>query len=122
MQEISIETFQKKENKKWKYQREICHMNADLNEKLKQYQRNQYVSKKKKKLIFVRYKHERTDTKIEFHASKQPVALYLVDTKKIVVSGKFKYGRNVSKYFIGYLDDDDDDDDDDGDDDDDDDE
>ena len=36
-------------NKKRKYQRERYHMNTDLNEKLKQYQRNYYASKKVKK-------------------------------------------------------------------------
>ena len=34
---------------KRKYQRERYHMNTDLNEKLKQYQRNYYASKKKNK-------------------------------------------------------------------------
>ena len=39
-----------KENyKKRKYQRERCHLNSDLNERLKQYQRNCYASKKIKK-------------------------------------------------------------------------
>ena len=45
--------------------------------------------------------------KKEFHTSKQPINLNLVDTDKIVVSGKFKYSDNGSKYFIGYLDHDD---------------
>ena len=36
----------KEKNKKRKYQRERYHMNTDLNEKLKQYQRNYYASKK----------------------------------------------------------------------------
>ena len=40
------------------------------------------------------------------YASKQAIALSLVDTGKIVVSEKFKYSNNGSKYFIGYLDDD----------------
>ena len=47
--------------------------------------------------------------KKEFHASKQAIALNLVDTNKIVVSGKFKFSDNSSKYFIGYSHDDDDD-------------
>ena len=51
--------------------------------------------------------------KKEFHASKQAIALNLLDTDKIVISDKFKYSDNGSKYFIEYLDDDDDDDDDD---------
>ena len=46
-QEISIENLSEKEkNKKKKYQRERYHMNADLNERLKQYQRRYYASKK----------------------------------------------------------------------------
>ena len=45
--------------------------------------------------------------KKELHASKQAIALNLVDTDKIGVSGKFKYSDNGSKYFIGYLADDD---------------
>ena len=39
----------------------------------------------------------------EFYASKQATALNLVDTKKIVVSDKFKHSDDGSKYFIGYL-------------------
>ena len=46
--------------------------------------------------------------KKEFHASKQATALHLVDTNKIVISNKFKYSHDASKYFIGYLHDDDD--------------
>ena len=57
--------------------------------------------------------------KKEFHASKQAIALTLVDTDKIVVSLNTeinlkiadimvnKYRDNGSKYFIGYLGDDD---------------
>ena len=51
--------------------------------------------------------------KKEFCASKQTIALNLVDTNKIVISKKFKRSDDGSKYFIGYLHDDDDDDDDD---------
>ena len=45
----------------------------------------------------------------EFYASKREIVLNLVDTDKIVISGKFKHRDNGSKYFVGYLDDDDDD-------------
>ena len=38
--------LEKEKNKKGKYQGERYHMNTDLNEKLKQYQRNYYASKK----------------------------------------------------------------------------
>ena len=41
----------------------------------------------------------------KINASKQAIALNLVDTDKIDVSDKFKYNDNGSKYFIGYLDD-----------------
>ena len=43
--------------------------------------------------------------KKKFHASKQLIALYLVDIDKIVISDKFKHSDNGSKYFIGYKDD-----------------
>ena len=43
----------------------------------------------------------------EFHASKQAIALNLVNTNKIVVSDKFKHNGDGFKYFIGYLHDDD---------------
>ena len=45
--------------------------------------------------------------KREFHASKKTIALSLVNTIKIVVSGKFKHSDDSSTYFIGYLHDDD---------------
>ena len=44
--------------------------------------------------------------KKEFHASKQAIALNLVDTDKIVVSDKFKNSDNGFKHFIGYKEDD----------------
>ena len=44
--------------------------------------------------------------KREFHASKQAIALNLVNANKIVVSDKFKHNDDGFKYFIGYLHDD----------------
>ena len=44
--------------------------------------------------------------KKEFHASKKPIALNLVEADKILVSDKFKHNEKGSSYFIGYLDDD----------------
>ena len=38
----------------------------------------------------------------EFHKSKQPIHLDLVDVDQIVVSDKFKHGDDGFKYFIGY--------------------
>ena len=44
--------------------------------------------------------------KKEFHASKQPIALNLVDINQIVTFNKFKQSNKSSKYFIGYKRDD----------------
>ena len=43
--------------------------------------------------------------KKEFHASKQAIDLIIVDTNKIVISGKFKHSDNGFKHFIGYKND-----------------
>ena len=40
--------------------------------------------------------------KKEFHKSKQPIDLDLVNTDQIVVSDKFKHYDDGFKYFIGY--------------------
>ena len=44
--------------------------------------------------------------KKEFHASKQAIALNLLDTDKIVISDRFGNSDNGSKYFIDYKEDD----------------
>ena len=46
--------------------------------------------------------------KKEFHASKQAIALNLVNANEIVTSDKFKHSDDGSKNVIGYLHDDDD--------------
>ena len=43
--------------------------------------------------------------KKEFHASKQAIALTVVDTDKIFISNRFRHSDNGSKYFIGYKED-----------------
>ena len=40
--------------------------------------------------------------KKEFHKSKQPISLDLVNVDQIVVSDKFKHNDDGFKYFIGY--------------------
>ena len=40
--------------------------------------------------------------KKEFHKSKQPIDLSLVNVDQIVVSDKFKHSDDGFKYFIGY--------------------
>ena len=44
--------------------------------------------------------------KKESYASKQPIALNLVNVNQIVISDKFKHNDKGPKYFIGYKDDD----------------
>ena len=41
--------------------------------------------------------------KKEFRASKEAIALNLVNTNKIVISDKFKHSDHGSKFFISYL-------------------
>ena len=41
-------------------------------------------------------------TKKEFHKSKQPINLDLINVDQIVISGKFKHSDDGFKYFIGY--------------------
>ena len=43
--------------------------------------------------------------KKEFHKSKQPIDLDLVNVDQIVVPGKFKHSDDSFKYFIGYKED-----------------
>ena len=58
MQEVSIKTCQRRKTiKKKKYPIERYHMNTDINERLKQYQRNYYASKKLKNNLFLQYKN-----------------------------------------------------------------
>ena len=40
--------------------------------------------------------------KKEFHKSKEPIDLILVNVDQIAVSEKFKYSKEGYKYFIGY--------------------
>ena len=44
--------------------------------------------------------------KKEFHGSKQPTALNLVNVNQILISDKFKHSDKGFKYFIGYQNDD----------------
>ena len=44
--------------------------------------------------------------KKEFHKSKQPTDLKLVNVDQKVISGKFKHNEDGFKYFTGYKEDD----------------
>ena len=49
----------------------------------------------------LKFSNIRLDKK-EFHKSKQPIELMLVNVDQIVVSDKFKHNNEGFKYFIGY--------------------
>ena len=91
-------------------------MNTALNEKLKQYQINYYDLKKIRKRninFFCSIKMSKNTLKFdnieinkkEFHASKQPFALNLVNVNQILISDKFEHSNKGFKYFISYKDD-----------------
>ena len=44
--------------------------------------------------------------KKEFHKSKQPIDLDLVNVDQIVISDEFRHNDDGFKYFIGYKEDD----------------
>ena len=50
----------------------------------------------------LKFSNIRLDKK-EFHKSKQPIELMLVNVDQIVVSDKFKHNNEGFKYFIGSL-------------------
>ena len=56
--------------------------------------------------VFTQYKTLKFDNivvnKKEFHKSKQPINLDLVNLDQIVISDKFKHSDDGFKYFIGY--------------------
>ena len=54
------------------------------------------ISKKTLKFYNIRV------NKKEFHKSKQPIDLNLINVDRIVVSQKFKHSDGGFKYFIGY--------------------
>ena len=43
--------------------------------------------------------------KKEFHKSKQPIGLDLVNVDQIIIADKFKHNEGGFKYFIGYKED-----------------
>ena len=69
-------------------------MNINLNERLKQYQRNHYASKKTKKIkhyVFVQYQMSKKTFKF---------AKNIVDKDKIVISEKFKHNEKGSNILL----------------------
>ena len=81
----------------------------------KEYSKNRCKEMKKMQIYFYSIKMSEQTLKFgdivvnkrEFHASKQAIALKLVNTIKMIVSVKFKHSDDGFKYFLGYLHDDD---------------
>ena len=107
-----------KENK-IKFKESIQKLAKRRKDKIKEYQRKRYqqlIKYKKESLqnkwvlfllsIIMSEKALKFDkirvNKKEFHRSKQPIDLDLVNVDQIVVSNKFKYSDGGFKYFIGY--------------------
>ena len=107
-----------KENK-IKFKESIQKLAKRRKDKIKEYQRKRYqqlIKYKKESLqnkwvlfllsIIMSEKALKFDkirvNKKEFHRSKQPIDLDLVNVDQIVVSDKFKHSDGGFKYFIGY--------------------
>ena len=107
-----------KENK-IKFKESIQKLAKRRKDKIKEYQRKRYqqlIKYKKESLqnkwvlfllsIIMSEKALKFDkirvNKKEFHRSKQPIDLDLVNVDQIVVSNKFKYSDGGFEYFIGY--------------------
>ena len=112
--------LQNKEAIKGKSREQYKNLQKEEKGKIKEYQIRRYqkliqykkeVLQNKWVLFFSQYnKNEWKDTKIwhirvdkkEFHKSKQPIDLDLVNVYQIVLSDKFKHSDDGFKYFIGY--------------------
>ena len=112
--------LQNKEAIKGKSREQYKNLQKEEKGKIKEYQIKRYqkliqykkeVLQNKWVLFFSQYnKNEWKDTKIwhirvdkkEFHKSKQPIDLDLVNVYQIVLSDKFKHSDDGFKYFIGY--------------------
>ena len=100
-----------KEKAKNKYK----NLSEEEKEAKKEYSKNRSKEMKKMQVYFYCIKMSEQTLKFgdiavnkkEFHASKQAIALNLVNTNKIVISDKFKHSNDGSKFFIIYLHDDD---------------
>ena len=112
--------LQNKEAIKGKSREQYKNLQKEEKGKIKEYQIKRYqkliqykkeVLQNKWVLFFSQYnKNEWKDTKIwhirvdkkEFHKSKQPIDLDLVNVYQIVLSDKFKHSDDGFKYFAGY--------------------
>ena len=115
MQKIRTKTSQKKKMKLKEDMEEIDVVTQQkINKQAKKgYQRNYQVPKKYIHIFDSIRMSEKIlkfgDVEVnknEYRASKQPIALNLVNINQIVVSDKFKRSGKCFKYFIGYKDND----------------
>ena len=111
--------LENKEAIKEKSKNRYKNLSKEEKDKIKEYQRKRYqqliqykkealqnkwalfllsTRKSKKTLKFYNIRN----TKKEFHKSKQPIDLNLINVDQIVVSQKFKHSDGGFKYFIGY--------------------
>ena len=111
--------LQNKETIKEKSRERYKNLSQEEKDKIKEYQRKRYqqlIQYKKEALqnkwvlllLSVKMGGETLKfdnvsvNKKEFHKSKQPIDLELVNVDQIVVSDKFKHSDDGFKYFIGY--------------------
>ena len=85
-----------KEYKRKRYQQLIQYKKEALQNKWALFLLSIRLSEKTLKFDTIRV------NKKEFHKSKQPISLDLVNVDQIVVSDKFKHNDDGFKYFIGY--------------------
>ena len=86
-----------KEYQKKRYQQLIQYKKEALQHKWSLFFLSIGMSEKTLKLDNIRV------SKKEFHKSKQPIDLDLINVDQIVVSDKFKHKDDGFKYFIGYI-------------------
>ena len=95
-------------------------MSEEGKESKREYQRNRYRNMKKTRVLkkcninflysikmskkTLNFDNVEVNKK-EFHISKQPVALILVNVDQILISDKCEHSDKGFKYFIGYKDD-----------------
>ena len=91
-----VEKDKIKEYQRQRYQQLIPHKKAALQNKWVLFLLSIRMSEKILKFDNIRV------NKKEFHKSKQPTNLYLINVYQMVVSNKFKHSDDGFKYFIGY--------------------
>ena len=92
---------EKEKDKSKEYQREKCQQLIQCKKEALQNKWVLFLPSMRMSEETLKYDHIRVNKK-EFHKSKQPINLDLVNVDQIVVSDKFKHSDDGFKYFIGY--------------------